>query len=93
MATYVTLCKYQGPIKGGGPDRFKKVQEVVEKEGGKILHVWGLLGAYDLVSIGEFPDNACAMECMAKVGNIINASTQTMPAMERDDFLQLLTRL
>ena len=93
MATYVTLCKYQGPIKGGGPDRFKKVQEVLEKGGGKILHVWGLLGAYDLISIGDFPDNACAMECMAKVGNIINASTQTMPAMERDDFLQLLSRL
>ncbi len=93
MATYVTLYNYQGPIKGGGPDRFKKVQETVEAGGGKILHVWGLLGAYDIVSVGDFPDNRCAMKCAAKVGNIINASTHTMPAIERDDFLQLLTEL
>ncbi|MCH8075061.1 MAG: GYD domain-containing protein [SAR324 cluster bacterium] len=93
MATYITLYNYQGPIKGGGPDRFKKVQEVLETGGGKFLQVWGLLGSYDIVSVGEFPDNHCAMKCIAKVGNIINATTHTMPAIERDDFLQILTEL
>ena len=93
MATYITLYNYQGPIKGGGPDRFKKVQEVLEAGGGKFLQVWGLLGSYDIVSVGEFPDNHCAMKCIAKVGNIINATTHTMPAIERDDFLQILTEL
>ena len=93
MAIYVTLYNYQGPIKGGGPDRFKKVQEVLETGGGKFLQVWGLLGSYDIVSVGEFPDNHCAMKCIAKVGNIINATTHTMPAIERDDFLQILTEL
>ncbi len=57
------------------------------------MQVWGLLGSYDVVSVGEFPDNPCAMKCVAKVGNIINASTHTMPAIERDDFLQILTEL
>lgn len=93
MPTYVTLYNYQGPIKGGGPDRFKKVQEAVAAEGGKILHVFGLLGAYDIVSISESPDNRSAMKLAAKVGAIINASTHTMPAVERDDFLQLLSEL
>ena len=65
----------------------------VAAEGGKILHVYGLLGAHDAVSISEFPDNRAAMKAAAKVGGIINASSQTMPAIERDDFLQLLSEL
>ena len=93
METFVTLYNYQGPIKGGGPDRFKKVQEAVAAEGGKVLHVWGLLGAYDIVSVGEFPNNQAAMKAAAKVGAIIHASTHTMPAVERDDFLKLLSEL
>lgn len=93
MAIYLSLYNYTGPIKGGGPDRFKQVQEAVAAEGGKILHVYGLLGAHDVVSISEFPDNRAAMKAAAKVGGIINASSQTMPAIERDDFLQLLSEL
>ena len=93
MAIYVTLFNYTGPIKGGGPDRFKKVQEVVSAVGGNILHVYGLLGAYDILTVGEFPDNRAAMKAAAKVGNIIGARSHTMPALERDDFLQLLTEL
>ena len=91
MAIYVTLYNYSGPIKGGGPERFKQVQEAVAAEGGKILHVYGLLGSYDVMAIGEFPDNRAAMKAAAKTGGIINASSNTMPAIERDDFLQLLS--
>ena len=93
MAIYVTLFNYSGPIKGGGPERFKQVQEAVAAEGGKILHVYGLLGAHDVMSVTEYPDSRAAMKAAAKVGGIINASTHTMPAIERDDFLQLLSEL
>ena len=93
MPTYVSLYNYTGSIEGGGPDRFKKVQEVVAAEGGKILHVYGLLGAYDVMSIGEFPNDRAAMKAAAKAGNIIGARSNTMPAIERDDFLQLLSEL
>ena len=45
------------------------------------------------MAVGEFPDNRAAMKAAAKTGGIINASSNTMPAIERDDFLQLLSEL
>jgi uncharacterized protein with GYD domain len=93
MPTYVTLYNYARPVKGGGPERFEKVKQIVAEEKGEILQVYGLLGAYDLLSISEFPDNRAAMKAAARVSNLISAQTNTMAAVERDDFLKLLTEL
>ena len=82
METYVTLYKYTRSIEGGGSaERFNKVSQVVTEEKGKILYVYGLLGAYDILSVSEFPDNRAAMKAMGRVGNLINAQTHTMPAV------------
>jgi uncharacterized protein with GYD domain len=93
MPTYVTLYNYTGPIKGGGPERFAKVKQIVDEEKGQILHVYGLLGVYDILSVSEFPDNRAAMKAAARVGALISAKTITMPAVERDEFLKLLSEL
>ena len=93
MPTYVTLYNYTGPIKGGGPERFEKVKQFVAEEKGEILSVYGLLGTYDILSVAEFPDNRAAMKAAARVGNLINAKTNTMAAIERDDFLKLVSEL
>jgi len=93
MPTYITLYNYTGSIKGAGPERFEKVKQIVAEEKGEILHVFGLLGAYDILSVSEFPDNRAAMKAIAKIGNLISAKTSTMAAIERDDFLKLLTEL
>ena len=93
MPKYVTLYKYTGAIEGGGPERFAKAQQIMAEENCEILEVYGLLGAYDIVTVAEGPDNRTAMKVADKVGNLISAKTQTMPAIERDDFLQLLTEL
>jgi len=93
MPTYVTLYNYTGSIKGGGPERFEKLKQIVAEEKGEILHVYGLLGAYDVLSVSEFPDNRAAMKAAARVGNLINAKTNTMAAVELDDFLKLLTEV
>jgi len=93
MPTYVTLYNYRGSVKGGGPERFKKVSEIVAEQKGEILHIYGLLGPYDIVSAAKFPDNTAAMKAAARVGNLINAKTLTMPAVERDDFLKLISEV
>ena len=90
MQAYVTLYKYTGPVKGGGPDRFDKVKQIVGDEQGRILYIYGLLGAYDAMSVAEFPDNRSAMRAAVRVGNLINAQTNTLAAVEGEDFLQIL---
>ena len=93
MPTYVTLYNYKGPVSGGGPERFKKVSEVVAEEKGEILQVYGLLGPYDAIAVGNFPDNQAAMKAAARVGNLINAQTNTLAAVEGKDFLQILSEI
>lgn len=93
MATFVTLYKFTGAVKGGGPERFKDFTALVEAEGGKILRFHGLLGPYDVITVCEFPGTRAAMKAAAAVGNLISARPLTLPALEQDDFLKLLTEL
>jgi len=93
MALYVSLRKYTGAIKGGGPERFKKVQEIVGKHGGKNLATYGLLGPWDVISVMDFPDHASAMQASAEVNNLIGTEALTMGAVERDAFLKILSTL
>jgi uncharacterized protein with GYD domain len=93
MQAYVTLYKYKGPVKGGGPERFEKVKQIVADEKGRIMHIYGLLGNYDALSVAEFPDNRTAMRAALRVGNLIDAQTNTMAAVEGDEFLQIMSEL
>ncbi len=93
MATFITLYRFNGPIKGGGPERFKKFNGIVEEVGGKMLRFHGLMGPYDVFTACDFPDTRTAMKASARIGNLINAQTLTMPALEQEDFLQLLSEV
>jgi uncharacterized protein with GYD domain len=93
MQAYITLYRYRGPVKGGGQDRFEKVRQIVADEKGRIMHIYGLLGEYDAVTISEFPDNRRAMRAAARIGNLISSQTNTMAAVEGEDFLQILSEL
>lgn len=93
MATFVTLYRFNGPIKGGGQERFKKFNGIVEEQGGKILLFHGLMGPYDVITVCDYPGTRAAMKAGARIGNLINAQTLTMAALEKDDFLQFLTEV
>ena len=93
MQAYVTLYRYTGPVRGGGLERFDKVKQIIADEKGRLLHIYGLLGAYDAISVSEFPDNRKAMRAALRIGNLISARTNTMAAVEGEDFLQILTDL
>ncbi len=93
MQAYVSLFKYKGPVKGGGPERFEKVKANVANERGRILNIYGLLGEYDALLIAEFEDNRAAMRAALRIANLINAQTNTLAAVEGDDFLQILSEI
>jgi uncharacterized protein with GYD domain len=93
MQVYVTLYKYTGPVKGGGLERFEKIKQIVVDEKGRLLNIYGLLGAYDAISVSKFPDNRKAMRAALRIGNLISAQTNTMAAVEGEDFLQILSEL
>jgi uncharacterized protein with GYD domain len=57
------------------------------------LQIYGLLGEYDALSVAEFPDNRKAMRAALRVGNLIGAKTNTMAAVEGEDFLKILSEV
>ncbi len=60
MPGYAVLMKYtpQGlaNIKES-PERIKQGRALVEKLGGRVVGVWVTMGEYDLIAIGEFPND------------------------------------
>ena len=93
MAKFLTLYRFQRPVKGGGPERFQRFRALMEKEGGRILAFHGLMGPYDVMVLAEYPDVRAAAKGAAAVGNLITAESTTLPALEQDDFLRLLKEL
>lgn len=96
MPGYVVLMKYtpQGlaNIKDS-PERIKQAWGLAEKLGGKPVGVWVTMGRYDLVAVGDFPDDQVAATwaiTLAKQGNV---TTQTMRALSQDEFAQVVARM
>ncbi len=95
MPASIILMKYtpQGlaNIKDS-PERIKQAKAAAEKMGIRVIGVWVTMGEYDLISIGEGPDEAAATFSLAlsKLGNV---TTQTMHAFSEDEFAQIVAKL
>jgi len=93
MQTFLSLYRFQRPVKGGGPARFEVFKQLMQKEGGKLLAFHGLLGPYDVMVLAQYPSARAAAKGASAVGNLIRAECTTMPALEEGDFLTLLAEL
>jgi uncharacterized protein with GYD domain len=92
MPTYVTLWKYTKDglvdIKNTS-DRFEVVKEIVKLNGGKLLQTYGLVGAYDVMTIMELPDEKILMSTILKICSKGRVIPQTMTAIPIEDFLEI----
>ena len=55
MATYITLWKYtrDGLVDiRHTPERFEAVKAIYQKNGGKLIEAYSLIGPYDIMTIG-----------------------------------------
>jgi uncharacterized protein with GYD domain len=96
MPGYIGLLKYtqQGlaDIKNA-PERFKQAQALAEKMGIRPIGTWVTFGPYDLVIIGDAPDDqtvAAYTLALARQGNV---TTTTMRALSEDEFAEVVRRL
>lgn len=96
MPGYIALFKYtqQGlaDIKNG-PERINQAKALAQKMGIRPIGTWVTMGLYDLVSIGEAPDDqtmAAFVLALAKAGNV---TTTTMRALSEEEFAQVVARL
>jgi len=96
VSAYILLLKYtqQGltNIKES-PERIKQAKAATEKMGGRNIGTWVTMGEYDLVAIGEFPDDQTAAAFALALGRLGNATTQTLKAFSEEEFAQIVSKL
>ena len=73
------------------PDRLREVNRDVEELGAKVLHQWATLGPFDFVNVVEAPDAATIARVSIALGARGSAKLQTMPALEIDELLGVLS--
>ncbi len=96
MPMYVVLYKFtdQGikTVKES-PARVDAAIKLVESLGGKALGVYYTMGEYDLVSIGEFPNDEAAMTFLLRHGQVGTVRTTTLKAFTVEQFAELAKKL
>jgi uncharacterized protein with GYD domain len=55
--------------------------------GGKVLHQWAALGAYDFVNIVEAPDDLTVAKVSLALGSRGSAQLESLPLIPVDAFL------
>ena len=90
MAKFVMLGKYSPEsIKGIHQDRTKKGMAVIEKLGGKVNSIYGLLGNYDLLVVADFPGTTDAMKASLALTKLTGIGFTTSPAVTVEEFDKL----
>lgn len=96
MPTYITLWNYtqQGAENiEDSPDRLDDAAELVESLGGELEAFYLTMGRYDLVTIGEFPDDDAAAKALLRIGQTGAVSSETLKAWPEDDYRELVADL
>ena len=95
MPHYVVLIKWtdQG-IRGvkESPKRAADARKAAEQMGGKI-QLWYTMGKYDIVGLGEFPDDGSAQKFLLWVGSLGNVRTTTLKAWSEEEAAKLIGQL
>lgn len=95
MARYVTLVNWtpQGAATFRNTlDRAAAADELFGSFGGSMVEVYWTLGPYDIVAIGEFPDDESATAAMLRLGEQGNVRTTTMRAFVRKDMAGIVAK-
>lgn len=90
MGTYIMLGKYSGEgMRDISAERTRQVGKLVEKLGGKVEAIFGVLGPYDLVLRLQLPDTAAAMKASIELNRLTGISFTTLPALAVEEFDRL----
>ena len=96
MATYIVLGNYTDQGIRNIKDTLKRteaVKEIARKTGVTMKEIFWTLGAYDLVSIFEAPDDQSMTAFGLSIGTLGNVRTQTLRAFSAADMTGILGKM
>ncbi len=96
MPTYITLVRWtqQGiqNIKESSA-RLDAAKQAFKAMGAELKEVYLVMGRYDLVVIGEVPDDETVAKLSLAIGAMGNIRTETLRAFSEDEFLKIIADL
>src|SRR5581483_9843018 len=96
MPTYVTLVNWteQG-IKDvkATVDRAEQARQAIEQMGGRMSTIYWTQGAYDMVSITDFPDEETATAFLLSLGKLGTLRSETLRAFSAEEMRRILEKV
>jgi uncharacterized protein with GYD domain len=90
VGVYMMLGKYNpGALQEISPERTEKAKDLIQENGGSIKAGYVLLGENDLLFIVNFPSIKNVIKASVEMGNLLDISFATTPAITVDDFDRL----
>ena len=96
MPTYIGLFKWTEQGVRNVKDTVTRVEQAraaIEKAGGRLTGTWWTQGSYDIVTVGEFPDDETASAVTLSVAMAGNVRTETMRAYTAEEMQRIIQKL
>jgi len=91
MAIFMMFGKYSSDAyKGISSERTEKAVDLINKQGGKIVSMYAVLGEHDLVFTLDFPDEEKAIATSVALKKLTGISFTTSPVVEVEKFDKLV---
>jgi len=94
MPIFMLFGKYnQESLQGASEGRTKKARKIIEKNGGKIISMYAVMGKHDLVFTLDFPDADKAVSASVALNLLTGISFNTSPVVDVEQFDRLLSEI
>jgi uncharacterized protein with GYD domain len=96
MATFVMLASFTEQGVRNVKETAKRAdafRQMAEKVGVTVRDIYWTLGPYDVVAVGEAPDDETATALSLSVASLGNVRTQTLRAFSRDEIDAILKKM
>jgi uncharacterized protein with GYD domain len=94
MPIFMLFGKYStDAIKKASPERTKKAIRIINKNGGKVISMYAVLGEHDLVLTLDFPDIEKALSASIALKELTGISFVTSPVVDVEQFDRLVSEI
>jgi uncharacterized protein with GYD domain len=96
MATFVMLASFTEQGVRNVKETAKRAdafRQMAEKVGVTIRDIYWTLGPYDVIAVGEAPDDATATALSLSLASLGNVRTQTLRAFSRDEIDAIIKKM
>ena len=91
MPIFMMFGKYsKAAMKGISPERTDQAVKLIEKNGGKVVSMYAVMGEHDLVLTLDFPDQDSALAISVALKRLTGITFSTSPVVEVEKFDKLI---